>query len=673
MTGELKGSYSVTLIILSVVIACWSSYDALTLNQRVQQTSFLPTTVWRVLSAIVMGLGIWSMHFIGMNALLLPVQMLHSPAIMAISTIPAIFSSYLAFYVANHPKQSLKQTILASLLMGLGISSMHYIDMMGIQVHAERHTNLWTVFLSTFIAIATSFVALSCFSTVRSHYIANGWWKVIASVVLGIAISSMHYVAMAGVTFTASNHVHHPMRFHYPMDRILVSIATAVSMIFILTVSLLASLLDRYINHRLHYVDPITLLLNQRQFEIDIHQVAVESAMALIQIQQSNEWISGKNYRMTEQMMYQVAKSLKTELPNYVKIYQVEQNRIVVLATGEGVAVNLKEEIKQFLTNNLNHIDKESDHIETICSFCSRNEKTELTELFANCMAAIEHPLSRFSTGIIEYNPAIHENPSDLNLEESIYDGIANRNLFLDYQPKVSSKTEEVTGVEALLRWQHPVHGLLSPAIFIPIMEKSNKIFDVTDYVIETACQQIEEWVKKEIPFQQISVNIPGTYVPLTRLSEVIQRNIKNYPNARRFLELEITETSAIANIDSAVRAVRTFRNLGLSVALDDFGTGLSSLSYLRKIPISTIKIDKSFIDEVPRSQKDAAILRAMIDLCFSLNLEVVIEGVETKEQYTFLQNVTGSPQIQGYYFSKPLSTDEFEKWLAKRKKEGAK
>lgn len=243
--------------------------------------------------------------------------------------------------------------------------------------------------------------------------------------------------------------------------------------------------------------------------------------------------------------------------------------------------------------------------------------------------------------------------------------------LFIVYQPKVHPEQNSVVGIEALMRWKHPVYGIISPAVFIPILENANRISDVTDWLIERVCQQLAAWTNIGIELPQISINIPGMYLTSPRLNKVINRSLLKYKIQASKIELEITETSVIHDIHNAISAVRTFREKGLSVALDDFGTGLSSLSYLKEIPISTIKIDKSFIDGVPNSAKDASILKSIIHLCYSLDLNVLVEGVETKEQVQFIMGLEKVPIVQGYYYSKPLTVEEYEHWWKKRKEVG--
>jgi EAL domain-containing protein (putative c-di-GMP-specific phosphodiesterase class I) len=232
------------------------------------------------------------------------------------------------------------------------------------------------------------------------------------------------------------------------------------------------------------------------------------------------------------------------------------------------------------------------------------------------------------------------------------------------YQPKINASSQEISGVEALIRWNHPVHGFLSPGLFIPALEKSGKMFDLTDWVIHKVCQQLDQWKKEGHSVCHVSVNIPGTYITSARLLKTLNNCVGKYDISTKDLELEITETSVVSDIENAIRAVGEIRKQGFSVALDDFGTGVSSLSYLKRLPISTLKIDKSFVDGVPESKKESAIITAIVSLCHSLDIETVVEGVENVQQFNYLTSLPKSPTIQGYYFAKPMKHEELITWM---------
>ena len=304
--------------------------------------------------------------------------------------------------------------------------------------------------------------------------------------------------------------------------------------------------------------------------------------------------------------------------------------------------------------------------VEMVCAVSQSDEKKAIHEHFANTIAVLQAPSTQYKHEIIVYNPKIHTFNFERQLSLDIQRAMDEDELFIVYQPKVDPKQNILVGVEALIRWNHPVFGMVSPAVFIPILESAERISDVTDWLIAKVCRQLATWNNLGIELPQVSINIPGMYLTSPRLKSVINESLLEHHINPSQIELEITETSVIHDIHNAILAVSNFRKKGLSVALDDFGTGLSSLSYLREIPISTIKIDKSFVDGVPNSTKDASILKSIIHLCYSLDLNVVIEGVEMSEQIRFIKGLERVPIVQGYYYSKPLTVEEYEHWRKK-------
>jgi EAL domain-containing protein (putative c-di-GMP-specific phosphodiesterase class I)/NO-binding membrane sensor protein with MHYT domain len=659
-TFILHGHYSIPIVILSVVIACCASYTAISLNQRMRQNSFFHKNFWLSLSSIAMGLGIWSMHFIGMSAFMLPIPMKYHLFLTMISGVPAVLASYLAFYFANRTKQSGWLSILAGVIMGLGISAMHYIGMAAMRMRAEYVYKPWIFLASIGIAIVVSFVALYIFSALQK-FMGNLFIKLITSILMGLAITSMHYTGMSSVIFYVDGALKTPHIAQMDMSLIILVVTIGIS--FLLIISGLTSLLDRYVDYRLNYFDALTLFPNQRQFEKDLAAIKNAQAVAVLHIHNLEKWINGNGYTFGDGIIKAVGDTLKG-LP--AKVYRIEGNRFALIE----VQNQLKESMEKISSLLMKPI--EIDHqmhiiIETVCAISQSNGKKNVRELFSNSMAVLQHPSITYKHEVIEYDEALHTYSFERQIVQDIKNAILNDDLFLVYQPKVCSKTGEISGMEALIRWNHPKHGLISPGVFIPILEENGQIFDVTDWVIQEVCRQVSVWLKEGVPFSQVSINIPGPYVTSPRLLSVIHDHLLKYRISSDYIELEITETSVIHDIENAITAVSEFRELGLSVALDDFGTGLSSLSYLRRIPISTIKIDKSFVDGVPLSEKDSSLLRAIITLCYSLNLKVVIEGVEVQEQMDFIRSITENPHIQGYYYSKPLKEKELINWIRDR------
>ncbi len=245
-------------------------------------------------------------------------------------------------------------------------------------------------------------------------------------------------------------------------------------------------------------------------------------------------------------------------------------------------------------------------------------------------------------------------------IETQLRTAIKNHELTLHYQPKVDLKTDNVENIEALLRWHNPKLGFVSPAEFIPIAEKSSLIIELENWVIQTASLQVKSWNAMRKNSFRVAINISQIHFKqknfLDNFNTLLQKHALN-PN---HLEIELTESAFLNKTEENIQKLAYLQSLGVKISLDDFGTGYSSLSYLKKLPINTIKIDKSFVDGLPKDEDDITIIKTMIDLAKRFNLTTVAEGVEEKDQADVLKEL-GCDEIQGYYFYKPLSCEDFE------------
>jgi len=235
--------------------------------------------------------------------------------------------------------------------------------------------------------------------------------------------------------------------------------------------------------------------------------------------------------------------------------------------------------------------------------------------------------------------------------------------FFMVYQPKVSCQDNSIQSMEALLRWDHPKEGLISPAIFIPILEESTLMEDVTQWVLASVCKQIEKWKQQSICNFYVAVNISGRDFLVNNFDQHVDQILQQYQVEGQYLEFEMTETVLADNTEQCIKVMKKIKKLGIRFAIDDFGTGYSSMSYLKKFPIDTLKIDKAFIDYCDTNTEDAAICIAIISLAKSLHLKLVAEGVETESQLHFLKEMK-CDLYQGYLFSRPLSALEISSLL---------
>lgn len=260
------------------------------------------------------------------------------------------------------------------------------------------------------------------------------------------------------------------------------------------------------------------------------------------------------------------------------------------------------------------------------------------------------------------FTPQMNEQVADrLVIEAELHRALENEEFILHYQPKLDLGSGEIVGMEALVRWQHAEMGMVSPAKFIPLAEETGLIVSLGNWILEQACRQVVEWSRTAGRSFKLAVNLSARQFRQSDLIAEIERVIDITGIEPSCLELEITESILMGDIDSALRMMEQIRSLGVQLAIDDFGTGFSSLNYLKRFPINTLKIDQSFVRDLTVDSEDAAIVKSIIALGHSLQLSVVAEGVEDQSQLDFLQQHS-CDVVQGYFISKPLSVDDFQK-----------
>lgn len=246
-----------------------------------------------------------------------------------------------------------------------------------------------------------------------------------------------------------------------------------------------------------------------------------------------------------------------------------------------------------------------------------------------------------------------------LSLEADLRRALERDEFMLHFQPQLCLSSGEILGCEALVRWQHPDKGWISPYTFIPVAEESGLIIPLSEWVMRTALEQLKQWQAKGFNTLNMSVNLSAQQFGRQNLVQTVQRLLDETGIDARHLELELTESMLMANVDATIDTLHALRDMGVRLSIDDFGTGYSSMAYLKRFPIDKLKIDQSFVRELTVDSEDAAIVTATIALGHSLNLTVIAEGVETEAQFEFLR-AKACEQIQGYYFSRPLPADEF-------------
>lgn len=263
-----------------------------------------------------------------------------------------------------------------------------------------------------------------------------------------------------------------------------------------------------------------------------------------------------------------------------------------------------------------------------------------------------------------QFYKRVHSNTASrqFQIEAAMRSGLEKNEFSLVFQPIINVANNAPAAAEALLRWHSESFGPISPIEFIPIAEASGFILDLGNWVLDSVCAQIEKWRKLHLGIPAISVNITSHQLHQARFAHQLQKRIDRHNLAPSWLSLELTESAIVVDVPSAVNTMNSLREIGIGIAIDDFGTGFSSLSYLQRLPIDTLKIDRSFISRVPQHEDDKKLIRSIVSIGKELDLIVIAEGVENTGQLEFLKKIE-CDQIQGFLFSKPLPAAEFVKY----------
>ncbi|MDH5301306.1 MAG: EAL domain-containing protein [Gammaproteobacteria bacterium] len=296
------------------------------------------------------------------------------------------------------------------------------------------------------------------------------------------------------------------------------------------------------------------------------------------------------------------------------------------------------------------------------------DDATDMQSLLKNADTAMyrskEKGRNRYQFYTADMNAKAYEH---LILENALRHALDREEFRLYFQPQIDLHTHGVIGIEALVRWEHPEKGLILPEQFVPFAEETGLIHPIGQWVLHAACKELVRWQKAGIPPLRMALNLSMRQFRQTKFVDMVREAIQEYQINPSLLELEITESFLAHNVEQTAETLHQLRDLGVHISVDDFGTGYSSLSYLKKFPLNTLKIDKSFVKDISTDPDGATIAEAIIALGQSLRLHVIAEGVETQEQVFFLRS-RGCDRVQGFLFSRPLSSTEAMAWLKKNR-----
>ncbi|MFV9712127.1 MULTISPECIES: putative bifunctional diguanylate cyclase/phosphodiesterase [unclassified Pantoea] len=668
------------LICVSLIVVFIASFTALDTAGRVAVSRGWSARLWLLVGGIVMGIGVWAMHFIGMLAMMMPMMMRYDTRLTILSLLVAILASVLAFGQTVGGLHLTRQRLLrGTLILGAGVVVMHYLGMYALLIEPQPEWNALLVALSVLIAFAASGLALWLAFHLRQgdHHLML--MRGLASLVMGIAIAGMHYVGMAAAEFS-----HSSMMQPHGVSNAGLAVWVTLITLTILGVTLLSSMLDAQLraarlatrlnraNQELRQLamhDNLTTLPNrvmlEQQLDLAIKQAMLnEHRFAVIYMDLdgfkavNDTW----GHHVGDRLLVAVAERLCSQLSNTMLLVRLGGDEFVLMAECDiSAARQLAQKLVKVISSPF-ELDRYVLHVSlsagiAIFPLHGRNRQ----ELLFNADAAMYHTKHSGRNGWCLFEPAMSAaTQHQLELANDLWEAIEREQMRLFYQPKFCSGGTRLMGFEALLRWQHPQRGLLTPELFLPRAEKTGQIIALGNWVIGEACRQLRIWHSQGHSDWTVSVNLSALQFHQRDLLTILTQTLARYQLPGSALMLEITEAIAMRDPAFSQQRIRELQQAGVSVAIDNFGIGYANLLHLKDLDASELKIDRSFINCLRPGSEDATVVSAMLTLAQSLNLRMVAEGVETEEQQHLLTSL-GFDALQGYLLGKPTPADRVE------------
>lgn len=685
----LGSSHNPYLVFLAFLVACGASLATLHMIERAANAEKTTAkTVWRWLAASCLAGGIWAMHFISMLAFEAPFQIHYDLVITIVSLLIMWAAALIAMALINRPSMAQAHPKLAALVLGLGICCMHYVGMSAMQSHHLAHYNPLLIALSVVLAVGSSYCALLLgISLHASSGVLHHFFKYAISIVAGIAIISVHFVGMwAQHSLSPADSAKH---FGIENNHWQLALMVALIALLLIGSSISAALVDkklqikeqdlRRVNALLrqldqarmslqqvaHY-DPLTNLINRRGF----NQIFAEKltdcaakdrklAVIFLDIDHFKRINDSLGHDAGDDLLKTIATHIKSAVrtpDDLVARFGGDEFCMLIDINHRDEAQSMAQRIMLKMKEPIALAGRRMVMTTSIGISVFPDDGTTSTELLKHADLALYQSKDHGRNTLNFFSSNLKARASlDLQIEEELRNALNDdTGLTVFYQPIFDLKKGCVAKLEALVRWQHPEHGLLGPERFIGIAETNGLIAELDLWVLRKACHDLAALSRLGRQHLGVTVNCSALSLVRPALADEITGILRSSGIAPHRLELEVTENALMSNINHTSNLLSQIRALGVSLSIDDFGTGYSSLAYLKRLPLNTLKIDRSFIHDIPTSTQDMEIVQAIIVMAHTLHLQVVTEGVENLQQFESLK-CYGCDFIQGFLLSRAV------------------
>lgn len=680
-------SWDPVLIAVSYLVAFIASFVALDSAGKIPLSSRKASLFWRIAGGITLGIGIWSMHFIGMLSMQMPMMMSYDLWLTLASLGVAIVASTIAINIAVTGKHlSPFRLFFATVILSAGVVAMHYIGMAALMLEGSILWDRRIVGVSVMIAVVASGVALWLAFRLRDKHKGVFVTRILAALVMGAAICAMHYTGMSAAHF-------HEMAHTLPggVSELGLSIWVSVTTLALLGMMLIISLIDshwrtsrltdnlRQLNRQLELqvrFDALTGLANRQQMDIRmqdcLHSALLSNkqfAVIFLNVDRFRRVNDTWGHSVGDELLITIAQRITSLLTREMTLARLGGDAFILL-----VPEYDEEKLTTLLTTLLADMRRP-------LSLCGHTLSTTLSagvslypqdgetlhELKFKADAALHHVKQEGRNGWAFYRPEMSTAvPAQPGFLQELYQALESDRFELWYQPTWHAKEKTIHGFEALLRWRHPEQGVLLPGLFLPTLEQTGLIIPVGNWAIEAACRQLHFWTEQGFSQWTLSLNLSPIQFEQPDIFHIVSSMLDKYNLSPSRLILEVTESTALKNLDRSIELLNAFNYAGITVSIDDFGTGYSNLLMLSVLPAKELKIDKSFVSSMLGNEKSRKLVETIINIARTMEMTVVAEGIETDEQQAILTSL-GCDYLQGYLFSRPLPAEQVP-WLLLQK-----